>query len=87
MSKCEKCGGEKIAVCPICGKPVEVYSRVVGYHRPVNNWNIGKREEYSDRLAYDQLKSMQNTKYCGGHKHDDGVDNEEVRDKEGERPE
>lgn len=29
--------------------PVEVYSRVVGYYRPVSQWNHGKREEFSDR--------------------------------------
>ncbi|HOF33624.1 MAG TPA: anaerobic ribonucleoside-triphosphate reductase [Spirochaetota bacterium] len=32
--------------------PVEVYSRVVGYFRPVNQWNRGKQEEFSDRLMY-----------------------------------
>lgn len=29
--------------------PVEVYSRVVGYYRPVSQWNNGKREEFKDR--------------------------------------
>ena len=32
--------------CPNCGKPAEVYSRVVGYYRPVQNWHKGKQEEY-----------------------------------------
>ncbi len=32
--------------------PVEVYSRVVGYFRPVNQWNPGKKEEYSERKEY-----------------------------------
>jgi hypothetical protein len=32
--------------------PCEVYSRVVGYLRPVANWNIGKKQEYEDRVAY-----------------------------------
>ncbi|KAF2957451.1 anaerobic ribonucleoside triphosphate reductase [Thermotoga sp. Ku-13t] len=32
--------------CPFCGKPVEVYSRVVGYYRPVKSWNSGKQEEF-----------------------------------------
>ncbi len=31
----------------------EVYSRVVGYIRPVNQWNDGKREEFSDRTTFD----------------------------------
>ena len=35
-----------------CGKKCEVYSRVVGYYRPVQNWNKGKREEFQDRLEY-----------------------------------
>lgn len=33
--------------------PVEVYSRVVGYFRPVNQWNKGKREEFSERKHFD----------------------------------
>lgn len=32
--------------------PVEVYSRVVGYYSPVNQWNKGKREEFKDRKEY-----------------------------------
>lgn len=35
-----------------CGRPMEVYSRVVGYFRPVQNWNEGKKEEFSDRETY-----------------------------------
>jgi len=38
--------------CPICNKPTEVYSRVVGYYRPVQQWHIGKQEEFKDRLEY-----------------------------------
>jgi len=38
--------------CPTCGKPAEVYTRVVGYLRPVQNFNKGKREEYKDRIQY-----------------------------------
>lgn len=38
--------------------PCEVYSRVVGYFRPVKNWNLGKQAEFSDRLPYDVTKSM-----------------------------
>ena len=33
--------------------PVEVYSRVVGYYRPVNQWNKGKQQEYEDRHEWD----------------------------------
>jgi ribonucleoside-triphosphate reductase len=38
--------------CPTCNKPAEVYSRVVGYYRPVQNWNEGKREEFRQRKEY-----------------------------------
>ena len=31
--------------------PTEVYSRVVGYFRPVNQWNVGKKEEFAARVA------------------------------------
>lgn len=37
---------------PKCGKKTEVYSRVCGYFRPVENWNKGKLEEFKDRKAY-----------------------------------
>ena len=38
--------------CPICGQKTEVYSRITGYYRPVQNWNDGKAQEYKDRLVY-----------------------------------
>jgi anaerobic ribonucleoside-triphosphate reductase len=38
--------------CPKCGKHAEVYSRVVGFLTPVQNWNIGKQEEFSQRKTY-----------------------------------
>ena len=38
--------------CPECGEECEVYSRVVGYYRPVANWNKGKQEEYKHRRSY-----------------------------------
>jgi anaerobic ribonucleoside-triphosphate reductase len=34
------------------GTKCEVYSRVVGYHRPVENWNEGKKEEFDNRFVY-----------------------------------
>ncbi len=40
-------------VCPHCGKPTEVYSRITGYYRPVSNWNDGKLQEFEDRKLYD----------------------------------
>jgi len=38
--------------CPHCGAETEVYSRVVGYYRPVSNWNKGKQEEYKQRKFF-----------------------------------
>ena len=38
--------------CPICGCKREVYSRITGYYRPVQNWNDGKAQEYKDRMVY-----------------------------------
>ena len=39
--------------CPECGEKTEVYSRITGYYRPVQNWNDGKAQEYKDRKVYD----------------------------------
>ena len=48
--------------CPKCGKKAEVYSRITGYYRPVQNWNDGKTQEYKNRTLYDithsQLKKV-----------------------------
>ena len=38
--------------CPTCGTVAEIWTRVVGFHRPVQNWNPGKKEEFKDRLEY-----------------------------------
>ncbi len=38
--------------CPVCGREAEVYSRVVGYYRPVQSWHRGKKEEYRQRRPY-----------------------------------
>ncbi|MBR2577761.1 MAG: ribonucleoside triphosphate reductase [Erysipelotrichaceae bacterium] len=39
-------------VCPQCGKKTEVWSRITGYYRPVQNWNDGKAQEFQDRQEY-----------------------------------
>lgn len=39
-------------ICPECGIKTEVYSRITGYYRPVQNWNEGKSREYKDRRLY-----------------------------------
>ncbi|MBR6594769.1 MAG: ribonucleoside triphosphate reductase [Clostridia bacterium] len=45
-------------VCPECGAVTEVYSRITGYYRPVQNWNDGKTQEYKDRKVYDIATSV-----------------------------
>ena len=42
--------------CPHCGEKTEVYSRITGYYRPVQNWNDGKAQEYKDRKVYAESK-------------------------------
>jgi ribonucleoside-triphosphate reductase len=39
-------------ICPKCGAECEVYSRVVGYLRPVKQWNKGKKEEFKQRKSF-----------------------------------
>lgn len=39
--------------CPKCHEKTEVWSRITGYYRPVQNWNIGKTKEFDDRQEYD----------------------------------
>ena len=54
--------------CPECGKKAEVYSRITGYYRPVQNWNDGKMAEFRERKTYDiatsVLKRGNNTDEC-----------------------
>ena len=54
-SVCKKHGyltGEQYT-CPNCGEKTEVYSRITGYYRPVQNWNEGKIQEFKNRKLYD----------------------------------
>ncbi len=51
-------------ICPKCGNVTEVYSRITGYYRPVQNWNDGKLQEYANRTEY----KMGNTVYTTGKK-------------------
>ena len=48
----------EVAQCPHCGNPTEVYSRITGYYRPVQNWNDGKLQEYANRQVYDIDRSV-----------------------------
>ena len=43
--------------CPDCGNDTEVYSRITGYYRPVQNFNDGKAQEFKDRKVYDIFNS------------------------------
>ncbi|MFH1209390.1 MAG: ribonucleoside triphosphate reductase [archaeon] len=45
--------------CPTCNEDTEVYSRIVGYFRPVQNWNAGKKEEFKYRLEFDENRTLQ----------------------------
>ena len=47
------------AVCPICGQKTEIYSRITGYYRPVQNWNEGKTQEYKHRVTYKTDKRIE----------------------------
>ncbi len=41
-----------------CGKRCEIFSRVVGYHRRVDDWNRGKKEEFKERIEFDEKTSL-----------------------------
>ena len=45
--------------CPTCGEVTEVYSRITGYYRPVQNWNVGKLEEFKNRRTYNIANSVE----------------------------
>lgn len=45
-----------------CNMKCEVFSRVVGYHRPIQNWNRGKREEFEQRVPFSAEKSLKEHK-------------------------
>ncbi|OHD10620.1 MAG: hypothetical protein A2086_05575 [Spirochaetes bacterium GWD1_27_9] len=56
----------------VVGTETEVYTRIVGYHRAVTNWNKGKKEEYRDRLTFSYFeKEIEGKSFDGfikGHK-------------------
>lgn len=47
----------EVATCPHCNERTEVYSRITGYYRPVQNWNDGKLQEYANRITYEVEES------------------------------
>ena len=60
--------------CPHCGSKTEVYSRITGYYRPIQNWNDGKSQEYKDRKEYNIPLSL--NKYSAKVKKLDEVEEE-----------
>ena len=48
----------EVAKCPKCGEKTELYSRITGYYRPVQNWNEGKLQEFEDRAEYNISTSV-----------------------------
>lgn len=48
----------EVKKCPICSRTTEIYSRITGYYRPVQNWNDGKTQEFADRKTYDISRSV-----------------------------
>jgi len=54
FSICPQCGyiKGKVDICPACGHKTEVYSRIVGYLRPLEQWNDGKKQEFNDRRTF-----------------------------------
>ncbi len=56
MTACRSCHRTTVGIyakCPVCGSErVEVWSRIVGYYRPLSNWNVGKRAEFRTRVHY-----------------------------------
>ncbi|MCQ2474560.1 MAG: ribonucleoside triphosphate reductase [Clostridia bacterium] len=61
--------------CPECGESAEVYSRITGYYRPVQNWNDGKTQEYKDRKVYNiagsKFEAHEHGCCCGADEHAD----------------
>lgn len=47
----------EVSMCPHCGNKTEIYSRITGYYRPVQNWNDGKLQEFANRREYEIEKS------------------------------
>ena len=47
-------------------QPCEVWTRVMGYHRPVSQWNIGKKQEFAGRAYFTEEKALSSEKnvYC-----------------------
>ena len=74
-SVCEEHGyldGEQ-ETCPVCGEKTEVYSRIMGYYRPVGNWNDGKLQEFHDRKVYDIKPEFKKVVHRPSNKKNSGI--------------
>lgn len=60
-------------ICPNCGNKTEIYSRITGYYRPVQNWNDGKTQEYKQRKEYD-INHSKLRQSCATHKQEPTVE-------------
>ncbi|MBE5742606.1 MAG: ribonucleoside triphosphate reductase [Clostridiales bacterium] len=54
----------EVFTCPDCGEKTEVYSRITGYYRPIQNWNDGKSQEYKHRKVYNIENSVLTRNGC-----------------------
>jgi len=55
ISTCKNCGWSGIGIywkCPQCGSKTEVWSRIVGYYRPIQSWHVGRQKEFRSRVHY-----------------------------------
>ncbi len=55
QSVCTKCGWRSVGVyweCPKCGAQTDVWSRIVGYYRPLRSWNPGRLADFKRRVHY-----------------------------------
>ena len=66
FSVCKDHGYQKgeVQTCPTCGEENEIYTRIVGYFRPIKNWNAGKQEEFKDRLEFAEKKALERSLKC-----------------------
>ena len=71
IAVCKRCGWSGVGIydkCPKCGGPVELWSRIVGYYRPIKSWNVGKQAEFLERAEYAFNKRTISTKEALGKK-------------------
>lgn len=71
----------EVYVCPECGEKTEVYSRITGYYRPIQNWNDGKTEEFKGRKEYVLSEShLKHKVCCGGQDKNEDHSNKDLKE-------